>query len=204
MDRLSVLRNRNRTQFVNARNRSNALHHGNVSALENDRTEQAKIKMEKNTVIGAEDVLRELKKIEPNLYKEVQTQIINDLRPLYDKIKSSIPPIAPLTGFNHQGRTGWGKPTKVVGKISLRKRVGKRSLVSVRTTNAAVQIADLAGRGHTPSGKKMVENLPGAASRYVFPAVEKYIPTLNRDIIKIVEKYSQELNIELAKYPDGA
>jgi septum formation topological specificity factor MinE len=49
----------------------------------------------------------------------------------------------------------------------------------------------------------MIENLPGAASRYVYPAVERYVPTLNNDIIKIIDKYSSAKNVELAKNPKG-
>jgi septum formation topological specificity factor MinE len=64
----------------------------------------------------------------------------------------------------------------------------------------------LAGRksnGNTASVKKMIENLPGSASRYVYPAVERYVPTLNNDIIKIIDKYSSAKNVELAKNPKG-
>jgi hypothetical protein len=162
--------------------------------------------MEKRIVIGAEQMLRDLKRVEPELYKEVRSQIITQLKPLYGKIKSNIPRISPLSGFNHEGRTGWGQPVKVLGKINLRKRPGQTSLVSIRTENTAVQIQDMAGRksnGNTASGKAMIENLPGAASRYVYPAVERYIPTLNNDIIKIIETYSSRKNVELAKYPKG-
>lgn len=163
-------------------------------------------KMEKSIVVGAEQMLRDLKKVEPELYKEVRSQIINELKPLYSKIKSNIPRVSPLDGFNHDGRTGWGGPIRVLGKINLRKRPGQTSLVSIRTENTAVQIQDMAGRksnGNTASGKKMIENLPGAASRYVYPAVERYVPTLNNDIIKIIDKYSSAKNVELAKNPKG-
>jgi hypothetical protein len=162
--------------------------------------------MEKRIVIGAEQMLRDLKKVEPELYKEVRSQIVNELKPLYAKIKSNIPRISPLSGFNHEGRTGWGQPVRVVGKINLRKRPGQTSLVSIRTQNTAVQIQDMAGRksnGNTKSGEAMIRNLPGAASRYVYPAVERYVPTLNNDIIKIIEKYSSAKNVELAKNPKG-
>jgi hypothetical protein len=162
--------------------------------------------MEKSIVVGAEQMLRDLKKVEPELYKEVRSQIINELKPLYSKIKSNIPRVSPLDGFNHDGRTGWGGPIRVLGKINLRKRPGQTSLVSIRTENTAVQIQDMAGRksnGNTASGKKMIENLPGAASRYVYPAVERYVPTLNNDIIKIIDKYSSAKNVELAKNPKG-
>jgi hypothetical protein len=162
--------------------------------------------MEQDMLLGAQDVLRELRKVEPNIYKQVRTDIISQLKPLYSIIKMNIPTRSPLSGFNHQGRTGWGKPIKVVGNISLRKRPGKTSLVSIRTQNTAVQIQDMAGRksnGNTSAGEAMIQNLPGAASRYVYPAVEKYVPVLNNDIMKIVDHYSKELNIELARIPAG-
>lgn len=162
--------------------------------------------LEPGVVYGAEQMLKDLRKVEPELYKAVRAEIINEIKPLYGKIKANIPKTSPLKGFNHQGRTGWGGPVRVLGKINTRKKAGKTSLVSIRTENAAIQIQDMAGRktnGRTASGEAMIKNLPGAASRYVYPAVERNVGDINQAVIKLIDKYSSRKNVELAKNPKG-
>jgi hypothetical protein len=162
------------------------------------------IQLQREILFGAEQVIKDLKKIEPDLYKQLRKDIVTEIKPLYAKIKANIPPVSPLSGFYHNGRTAWGGPIKVVGKISTRKRRGRTSLVSIRTTNTAVEIIDMAGRksrGDTPAGRAMIQNLPGKASRYIYPAVNNYVTTLNQSVIRAIDNYAKTINVELAKKP---
>lgn len=97
-------------------------------------------------IYGLNEVISELRAIEPDSLRAMRKEVITELRPLYSAIKSNIPTSSPLKGFNHSGRTAWGGSVKVTGNISFRKRMGKTTLVSIRTTNAAVEISDMAGR----------------------------------------------------------
>lgn len=97
-------------------------------------------------VIGIQQVIEELKNIEPDHLKFMRKEIITEIKPLYMMIKQAIPNSTPLSGMNHAGRTRWNQPTRVVGKVSYRSRAGKNSLVSIRTSSAAVELADMAGR----------------------------------------------------------
>lgn len=97
-------------------------------------------------VQGVQQLIEELKRVDADHLKFLRKEIITEIKPLYMMIKQSIPNSAPLSGMNHGGRTTWNQPTRVVGKVSYRTRAGKNSLVSIRTTSAAVEMADMAGR----------------------------------------------------------
>jgi septum formation topological specificity factor MinE len=149
-------------------------------------------------VIGVQELIRELKDTEPELVKQMRKDLITEIKPLYGMIKSNIPTTAPLSGFSHYGRTGWKKnPVKVTGKAVTSSRGGKTNLVSIRTTSAAVEIADMAGRkanGNTEQGQAMIANLRarfGGASRFVYPAIEKEIPKVRQSLVKIIERYAE-------------
>jgi hypothetical protein len=157
--------------------------------------------LEVGNIQGLDIVIRELNNFEPGAVKTMRKEIITEIRPLYASIKSSIPRVAPLSGFDNQGRTGWPKRNvKVTGKTNFRSRAGKHSLVSIRTASAAVQIVDISGRkgkGRTESGQAMIANLSsrfGKASRFVYPAVEKEIPRVQNIIKKILDRYANMVN----------
>lgn len=97
-------------------------------------------------VLGVQQVIQDLKNIDPDHIKFLRKEIVTEIKPLYTMIKQAIPNSRPLSGMIHQGRTRWNQPTRVTGKVSFRTRGGKNSLVSIRTTSAAVEMADMAGR----------------------------------------------------------
>jgi hypothetical protein len=55
----------------------------------------------------------------------------------------------------------------------------------------------MAGRkanGNTEQGQAMIANLRarfGAASRFVYPAIEKEIPRVRQSLVKIIEQYAE-------------
>jgi hypothetical protein len=157
-------------------------------------------------IVGVNEMIKELKKIEPELYRQLRKDLIQDVKPLYQVIKNRIPIEAPLSGMNNNGRLGWGKPVRVTAKINLRKRRGFTSLLSVKTMNAAVEMVDMAGSsssGKTASGKAMISNLPGRPSRYVWKAAERYLPQIIESANKTLERYSKIKNRTLEFIPKG-
>jgi hypothetical protein len=177
------------------------------------------------TIYGATAMLREIKAIEPEMYKSLRKELITEIKPLYAAIKSNIPVSSPTSdrmgkGFNHGGRTSWtATKVTVTGKVDLRQKAGRRGLVTVRTSSAAVEIADMAGRRgkvqfggqskeyrkgnvfmtHTLNGQgaSMIKALGGKPSRYVYPAVERMKPFVTRNVESIILKYSELKNIKL-------
>lgn len=155
-------------------------------------------------IVGVNEMIKELKQIEPELYRQLRKDLIQDVKPLYSVIKSRIPVEAPLSGMNNQGRLGWGKPVRVSAKINMRKRRGYTSLLSVKTSNAAVEMVDMAGsasQGKTASGRAMIANLPGKPSRYVWAAATRYLPQIVDSANKTLERYSKIKNRTLKFIP---
>jgi hypothetical protein len=157
-------------------------------------------------IAGVNEMIKELKKIEPELYRQLRKDLITDVKPLYQIIKSRIPIEPPLSGMYNNGRLGWGKAVRVTAKINMRKRRGYTSLLSVKTSNAAVEMVDMAGiasSGKTASGKAMIKNLPGKPSRYVWKAAERYLPQIIEAANKTLERYSKIKNRTLEFIPKG-
>ena len=155
-------------------------------------------------IAGVNEMIKELKQIEPELYRQLRKDLIQDVKPLYNIIKARIPIEAPLSVMNNNGRLGWGKPIRVTARINMRKRRGYTSLLSVRTTNAAVQMVEFAGsrsQGLTKSGRAMIANLPGFPSRYVWPAAIRYLPQIIDSANKTLERYSKIKNRTLEFIP---
>jgi hypothetical protein len=160
-------------------------------------------------IAGVNEMIRELKQIEPELYKQLRKDLITDVKPLYQIIKSRIPIQAPLSGMYNNGRLGWGKVVRVTTKINLKKRRGFTSLVSLKTTNAVVEMIDRAGsknpQGASKSGASMISYLPRlnppSTSRYIWPAVEKYVPQIIEAANKTLERYSKIKNRNLNFIP---
>jgi hypothetical protein len=156
-------------------------------------------------IIGLDFVIRELNDLEPGLVKQLKKDLVTEIKPLYQIVKSNIEKSRPyLSGFDHSGRTGdKGKTIKVTGRAVTGRRGRKTSLVSIRTTGVAAVIADMAGRGskgRTESGQAMIANLTskhGKASRFVYPSIEKEIPRVQASVKKIVEKYADMVNRKL-------
>jgi hypothetical protein len=182
-------------------------------------------------LIGVKEVIQELNNLDKDLLRQMRREIITEIRPLYGVIKSRIPSTRPLSGFDHNGRTSWNQPVRVTGKVSYRSRQGKNSLVSIRTSSSAVEIADMAGkrnkfdvgregsyRGFSAEyikngrkvrhrlngqGKKMIEKLGGTPSRYVWPAVEQFRPMITQKIKGIVDSYAEIVNRKLIQTKGG-
>lgn len=158
-------------------------------------------------IIGLDTIVRELEDLEPGLVKQLRKDLVTEIKPLYRIVKSTIDFNEPfLSGFDHAGRTGIKRnPVRVTGKaVTTRRKFNKTSLVSIRTTSAAVQIADMAGRknskGRTTVGEKMIANLTerfGSASRFIYPSIEKEIPRVQRSMLNIIEKYTNMINRKL-------
>jgi hypothetical protein len=156
-------------------------------------------------IIGLDFVVRELNDLEPGLVKQLKQDLVTEIKPLYEIVKRGVEQSRPfLRGFNHTGSTGdKGKTVKVRGRASTGRRGRRTSLVTIRTSSGAAEIADMAGRGskgRTASGQAMIANLNAKharASRFIYPSIEKEIPKVQASITKIAEKYADMVNRRL-------
>lgn len=180
-------------------------------------------------VKGIREAITTIGKLDKTLVKDLRLDIAMAARPMVNAIRSNIPTSAPIRGFNHQGRTGWPKtqPRITTSLNTSRTRRGlQRSTVRVVIKNAGVEIADMAGKTNkirsgmsrayvkkntrviqrhklNNQGKYMIEALNqtgyGRASRYVYPAVDRFKPTIEANIEKTIAAFIINSNQELMK-----
>jgi hypothetical protein len=182
-------------------------------------------------VLGINQSIAVLNQLDRELVKELRKDLALAASPLVNAIKANIPTSAPIRGFAHNGRTAWPqRPVKLQVKLltSRSKRRQRTETVKIIMTNAGVEIADMAGKknavqrsGTTRAyakgnvimrhrlngqGKFMIEALNqtgrGKASRYIYPAVDKYEQRIRMEIDKTIEsaiiRGSEELNKKVA------
>lgn len=177
-------------------------------------------------VPGLKEALTTLKKTDAEIYKSMVTNLDTVTASMRQGIQNNIPSIAPLSGFVHKGRTKW--PTgKVNVKTNIRRgrsrRGGKEAVIRIIVKNAAVEIADMAGakndfgygkltrdykykggtRRHTVNGQGAAMtgalNLIGKASRFVWPAADRYRDTVSVEVEKVLQDAINKGTEELRK-----
>jgi hypothetical protein len=150
---------------------------------------------------------RELMKIDPELRKALQREIKDVAQPVFERVKSAIPPVAPLSGMNNRGRLGWQPATgkkpddvRIVYRAGSKRNAGMvTSLVSVNVGSPVVSMIDMAGKtrplGRKPVGGIMISRLGRKPSRYVWPAAEEALPAVEGKIKRIIADYCRRYNI---------
>jgi hypothetical protein len=153
---------------------------------------------------GVREVIAELKKVSPELVKQLRKDLRSGVQPTAKAVTAAYPKAAPLSGMVNEGRLRWGR---VRGSVSItpgrsRKYRQTSSLVAIKTTgtpDAGVRMAELAGSrsdGSTPQGQNMIAVLNrrypmrGRGGRFAFDTFRK-----NRDQVvqvaeAIVQKYA--------------
>jgi hypothetical protein len=166
------------------------------------------IRIEAPIIVGVQEVLAELKQMEPELYKQARKDMISTIRPMTEAIKGKIrgEVIGDLPSGFSRGRLGPSlRSIRVNARVSARKRKGLSSLASIRTTSAAIEIADMAGRknptGNQASGAALIEFLNmrfgKRASRFIWPTAEEYIGEVTEGLKRSVLKYAAMTNKRL-------
>lgn len=125
---------------------------------------------------GVKETIREMRKVEPEMLKDMRKSIRQITKPGVSAIKSNSPKVAPLSGMANNGRSGYTTP-KVTVQItpSARSGFGKTTanLVAITATGSGKQygfdIADMAGRagnaGKYPMTRRFVDPRTGEIVR---------------------------------------
>jgi hypothetical protein len=157
-------------------------------------------------------VLKELRELDPNLRKEMQTELKTALEPLKNRLSPSIPPESPLSGFTGKGAKipfKWSKPRgRVVTPLGKRARkAGFYPVASIRFRssgrNAGFEILELARRSKTAQGAGMLRVLNGSnpviggLGRFVIPAFRRSDNDVQQAAIKVLEKFAAKINRRL-------
>lgn len=146
--------------------------------------------MTQTTVYGVREALAELRQVDTELRRALQSELRNTAGPLKSALAAAIPAGPPLSGMAHRGRTGWTRPHRFSVRTGGRSRRGRDTIPLLRllVMSPAVQIADMAATGRTPQGAALVANLPGQPSRYVWPAADRALPAITGDVKRVCEK----------------
>lgn len=170
-------------------------------------------------------VLRELSQVDPNLRKELRTELKDEVRPLLNDLKAGIPS-SPLSGFvnanpvRRDGKTNYARWATVSGTVVTplarrTKKAGFYPVVSLRFRsrkgNAGFEIMELAGsknigrarKGLTSQGRAMIETLNskypmrGGLGRFVIPQFKDSVPEATRAARRVLEKFASKVNRRL-------
>ena len=165
-------------------------------------------------VRGLDQALDTLKKIDPELYKAAQKRIKNDVKPMITDARKSVPQQTPLSRWKQSSGAGersgearlpaWtGRPANRINASVRRRKIrgtgGKRTLMKMQQNSSAGAVFDIAGRKN-PSGSQFNINLTakyGNASRSMWPAAERHLPTVRNSIERSVVEMERVLNAEL-------
>jgi hypothetical protein len=157
---------------------------------------------------GVQDTVRQLRLIEPELYKKMISEVKNEpgVALVVSGIKSRIPSVSPLRGMNHKGRTAYtGAKVSTNFRPSNRlTRGNERSILTIGASSSGggvgFEIIDIVGRGkkgNSPQAQGMKRKLVGDPSRYVWKGFEEKKEGIERAVLSIIEKYSRIVNVKL-------
>lgn len=171
-------------------------------------------------------VLRELRQVDPNLRKELQSEMKSEVKPLMNRLKVGIPSSSPLSGFaranpvRRDGTTNYARWGSVNGTVrtpvgSRAKKPGFYPVVSIRFRsrkgNAGFEIMELAGsknlgrarNGLTSQGRAMINALnarypmQGGLGRFVIPQFRDSGAETVRAAKNVLVKFANKVNRRL-------
>ena len=168
---------------------------------------------------GFAETMRDLGRIQPAMKRQVVKDIRGIVKPVVDVINARIPAEAPLSGMNHDGRTGWKNVKKVAVKVDLRaprsspgsgtQGAKPISIVRIITKGAPVAIVDMAGKsGGLKSRREFKYRRPkfasalnrvGSPSRFMWKDIEQSIGLIEHRLQKTVDDAVYAANKELMK-----
>ena len=163
---------------------------------------------------GLENALGTLKQIGPEFEKQHRKRIKKDIQPLVAEARSNTPQQTPLSNWKQSTssaveRSGesrlpaWeGNAKRKINTRMRREKVrgmgGRRVTIRVVQGSASGSVWDMAGRKN--SGSTFARNLTsrfGSASRGMWPAAEKHLPTVEKSVQAAVFDMEAIINEQL-------
>ena len=147
-------------------------------------------------VYGVRETLAALKAAEPKLRLAAMAKMRSAAKPMVDQINAAVPSGPPLSGFDHNGRTGWGKAKKFRAKTGGRARRDRETwpLVEIRNDSGPVQIFDMAANGTLGAN---LSSRYGPASRAAWRVAPELVEQTQAAVLDAIEKASADVNREL-------
>ena len=166
--------------------------------------------------IGLKEALRDLGKLDPALRREIGKDIRQVVKPLVDTINGRVPGGAPLSGMNHNGRTGWSRRKAVAIKLDSRKPRNHPnrpfqdivSVVRVSTKDAPTAVVDMAGKAggnqsraatprRRPNFAPALSARLGQPSRFMWRDIDGQVLEIQNNLAPIISRIEDEINRDL-------
>lgn len=177
---------------------------------------------------GVKEMVAILKSVEPELWKQLRSDIRRISAPAVSSIKSNVPAVAPLSGMNGNGRLSWS-PVKVNLSITPAQRsrafgsttANLVAIISKGSSGQGMVVADMAGKGGgrtrkpvtrpypykggtrthrvNGQGQAMIAALGKQPSRYVYPAIERQLPAIRSGVASSIEAMAKTVNAKISR-----
>lgn len=160
---------------------------------------------------NVDQVLRELKQLEPGLVAEFRKEFRSEMRPFANSLKANIPGSSPISGFNARNVASqppyiYKKPSAKID-VDFRRRRRNRGEFSVvrilfndRRPNAGFSILETAGTRGVNRLSKALETAGfplGDRGRWVIPQFYRRQGETTKLAITILEKYAKKVDRKL-------
>lgn len=168
-------------------------------------------------IYGMKAALAELNRVDKTLRRQITKDFKAVVDPMVTYIEGQIPYDAPLTGMERQWVTKSGfkmfpwngsiAATLVKAKVSGKKPkkfgayTSNLSVFYVTWQGMANTVFDMAGRRNKNKLGDSLEQEIGKASRIMYPAFNKYEPTIQQGMLDIVKKTGDAVNRNLKVVP---
>lgn len=171
----------------------------------------------RSKVTGITEAVRELNKIDKDIVKQLRNDMKTLLSPESKEIASSVNLKAPLSGFNHSGRTRWTGTRGSVSVTPSRIRRGKEEspIVTIKLTGrangAGFEIAEKAGMRNLrysknrSSGQKFVNNLTQRApfnfkgGRFAYGFFLQKRKPIEGKALAVIEAFAKKFNRRVSR-----
>jgi len=158
----------------------------------------------KTEVIGIRDAVKDLKKLEPALFKEFRQEAGTALRPIVLDAQATLNNAgpAPLSGMARKWTPNGRQifpyvQTKAVRGVKVSLRPSKAAFLSVQQKDAAGAIFDIAGRATTNRFGEALTRRFGRASRGMWPAAEAKENEVRNNLADLVQSVSKKTETKL-------
>ena len=147
-------------------------------------------------VAGAQDAIKALRKIDPELRKQFNRDVKEITAPIIDQAKKDYPPESGVPSGvlrNWTQRGGLKFPyTAAAARRGLKAKIDtsrkSRSVIPVQQTTPAAVIMQFAGRGSPNPLGDALDNTIGRGARILWPAAEKQLPKVTKEMEAAVAK----------------
>lgn len=153
---------------------------------------------------GVEETLNALDGMVPELHEQLVKKVDAAAKEIAAAVEAAVPGDAPMSGYEHDGRTGWpsGRGEAYAARYDRTKPSDSEwPIYRVGMSGASSVMADISSQGNTRSGEEMVAvlNRVGRASRWVWPTGKANVGKIISRMESAVEALEAKMNAQLGE-----